>query len=249
MIRFHFLLRPIDQVMPWEDGLHWFALTDGWYWISVGDVQLLRYTPATARTYRMEDIHPYVDYFVVRLWEDLLVLTPQVLRPVPADLLPFIAADPSHWHHRVDDLDPDHPANAAVSWHEEHVLDCGYLRQPPYIRMWRTVADADTVTVAWSHRTDADIRFTAPVTGRADVPTATFLTAVRRLDAELMGEMNARVSRLERTGPPAGVTLDLARLRAEHTERATWLGKQLRGAPREFDLAEVRDGVRFLGFL
>lgn len=249
MIRFHFLLRPVDQVEPWDSGLHWFALTDGWYWIAVDDVHLLRYTPATARQYGM-DAHPYVDYYAVRLWEDVLQIIADVLTPVPAELLDFIATDRSLWLHRIDDVDDEHPAVTAALWHGRHNLDLGYLRQPPHVRMWRTVLPgSDTVTVAWSHRIDSDIRYTAPVIGSHEEPTATFLTAVRRLDAELMSEMDARVSRLERTGPPAGVPLDVPALRLEHTKRSTWLASRLRTPPEPADVAEVLEGVRYLGFL
>lgn len=253
MIRFHFLLRPIDQIEPWDDGLHWFALTDGWYRIAVGDVQLLRYTPATARQYGM-DAHPYVDYYAARLWEDVLQVIADVLQPVPAELLDFIATDRALWRHRIDDVEDHHPAVTAAIWHGRHNLHLGYLRQPPHVRMWRTVltgapGGSDTVTVAWSHRVDSDIRYTAPVHGSHEVPTAAFLTAVRQLDAELMAEMHGRVSRLERTGPPAGVPLDVPALRAEHVTRSGWLASRLRTPPEPADLAEVLAGVRYLGFL
>ena len=57
-IRFRFLLRPLAEIERW----HWFGLTDGWYWVALDDVQLLRYAPSTAVTYRMAE--PYVDDFV-----------------------------------------------------------------------------------------------------------------------------------------------------------------------------------------
>ena len=37
---FEFVLRPLEEVQPWgvdEPTLHWFGLTDGWYWIEAGD--------------------------------------------------------------------------------------------------------------------------------------------------------------------------------------------------------------------
>ena len=51
------------EVRSWEatldlgdtPSLHWFGLTQGWYWIEAGGPEPL----------------PYVDYYVVRLWEDL----------------------------------------------------------------------------------------------------------------------------------------------------------------------------------
>lgn len=62
---------------PWggdQPRLHWFGLTEGWCWIRVGEHELLR----CSRLY-----HPdcYVDYYLARLWEDVIVLNPDVLEP------------------------------------------------------------------------------------------------------------------------------------------------------------------------
>lgn len=62
----------------------------GWYWLEAGGHELLH-------RIRLDDPHPYIDYYLARLWEDLNVLTPKVLEPVPDDLQPFIASDPARW--------------------------------------------------------------------------------------------------------------------------------------------------------
>ncbi|XVU21087.1 DUF5984 family protein [Actinoplanes sp. CA-054009] len=44
MIRFRFELYPLDEVSPWggeQPRLHWFGLTEGWYWIEIGGHELL----------------------------------------------------------------------------------------------------------------------------------------------------------------------------------------------------------------
>ncbi|WP_123601984.1 DUF5984 family protein [Micromonospora sp. Llam0] len=51
-IRFQFQLRPLDQVHPWgrdKQTLHWFGLTEGWYWLDLNGHQLLRYSAETVR--------------------------------------------------------------------------------------------------------------------------------------------------------------------------------------------------------
>ncbi|WP_442929507.1 DUF5984 family protein [Micromonospora sp. WMMA1949] len=50
MIRFRFELYPLDEVSPWgrdQPRLHWFGLTEGWYWLEAGGQELLRRTEAT----------------------------------------------------------------------------------------------------------------------------------------------------------------------------------------------------------
>jgi hypothetical protein len=103
MIRFAFELRPLAAIRPWTDArgedphLSWFGLTDGWCWIETGQEQLFRYDDATLSTWRAEGFEagrPYVDYQVVRLWEDALAVLPHVLEPVPDVLRSFVARDP-----------------------------------------------------------------------------------------------------------------------------------------------------------
>ncbi|MEW9533394.1 DUF5984 family protein [Microbispora sp. NPDC049125] len=247
MIRFRFALTPLGQVSPWgrEDRqLHWFGLTDGWYWIELTGQELLRYSPETLQQCRTDHPavqRPYVDYYVARLWEDINEMTPTVLQPVPTDLLDFVASVPDSWR----PMDSDE-ALIAAEWHAEHALDLGYIRQPPRIRAWRTVSDNfDTVTVTWRHDDDGDIRFTADPAGQVVIPTESFLTAVRQLDHELMTAMERRTRVLERTGPPGGVRLDLDALRAEHVNRAAWLAQRLQQEPAT-DWAAVCTGAEEL---
>jgi hypothetical protein len=260
VIRFRFALAPLDQVAAWgreSPELHWFGLTEGWYWIELAGTELLRYSPETLQLHRGDGPgahHPYVDHYVARLWEDLGSLSPAVLQPVPADLLEFIASEPEDW--TADSSTPDgdlsdilledDAALAAVTWYDGHVLDLGYLRQPPRIRAWRTVGDdVDIITLTWRHSDDGDIRFAADPFGSASMPSTSFLDAVRELDHDLMLSMAERIGELERAGPAPGVRLDLDRLRAEHLDRMAWLGRRLRAEPAT-GWDEIRAGARHL---
>lgn len=241
MLRFRFRLRPLDEVVPWGDPprLHWFGLTDGWYWIEADGYELLRRT-------RRDDPLPYVDYQVVRLWEDVNALTPTATEPVPDDLLPFVSSDPETWV--CDWLDyvggpdaPDHPVVAAALWHGEHYLDLGYLLNPPRLRFWRAVAGhSDEVTLDWRHEDDG------PAV-RLSFPTADYLAAVRTLDRELIATMRQRVEELERRGGLPGIDIDLPGLRREHDIRARGLSRSLDRTPNT-DWGAVREGAgRLLG--
>jgi hypothetical protein len=242
MITFRFELYPLDEVSPWGDDrptLHWFGLTEGRYWLEAGGHQLLRRAPLD---------HPYVDYHLARLWEDVNALTRVVLEPVPADLQPFIASDPAQWacdpldfviagdEDGFDDVDPnapDHPVITAANWHGEHYLYLGYLQNAPDLRFWRTVRDdRDEITLDWQH--EDDVRFT--------VPTSAYLDAVHTLDRGLMTAMRQRVEELERRGGLPGVDLDLAGLRREHEDRAHRLARILDRAPKT-DWDAVRQGA------
>jgi hypothetical protein len=251
MIRFRFELCPLDEVSPWgrdQPNLNWFGLSEGWYWLEIDGHELLRRT-------RLEDPHPYVDYYLARFWEDVTVLTPDVLEPVPADLQPFISSETAQWVcHPLefvadgdDDPDtPDHPVVTAASWHGEHYLDFGYLRNAPRLQFWRTVCgDRDEITVDWRHQDDGEIGFTVGPAARFRLSTAAYLDAVRTLDRELMNTMRQRVEELEHRGGLPGVEVDVSGLRQDHEDRAHWLDRSLDRSPKT-DWDSVRQGARRL---
>ncbi|MQY10336.1 hypothetical protein SRB5_04430 [Streptomyces sp. RB5] len=227
MIRFR--LRPLDRIEPWGDEtpkLHWFGLSDGWYWLEAGSHELLRYTGP--------DDPPYVDYYVARLWEDLREILPTVLEPVPADLVTFIADDVPPWG---DDEITD-AVLAAYSWHGEHWLNLGYLSSAPRLRFWRTTDDGDTVTLDWRRSPG----FTGPATARIAVPTEDFRAAVREFDDAFLAAMAERVREVVAAGGVPGVEIDLDRLRREHRTRVAPVPE--RSARTDWEL--VRAGVREL---
>jgi hypothetical protein len=253
MIRFRFGLSPLGEVSPWggnQPSLHWFGLTEGRYWIQVGEHELLRYS-------RLDHPDCYIDYYLARLWEDVIVLTPDVLEPVPADLQPFITSQPTQWTHdpwalgvdgdeELDPTAPERPAVTAATWHGQRDLDFGYLRNPPRLRLWRTVrGDRDAITVDWRHDDDGEIGFTAGSAVRVSIPTADYRQAVHTLDRDLMAAMRQRIEELDRRGGPAGVTVDVAELRRDHDNRARWRTRNLNRTPTT-DWDPVRQGARHL---
>ncbi|MEU7479780.1 DUF5984 family protein [Lentzea sp. NPDC042327] len=221
MIRFHFQLTPLSDVEPWgERRLHWFALTDGRYWIEVDGHKLFHHRSSP------------VDYYVVRLWEDIQEVLPSALEPVPADLVGHLTGDA--W--------PGADEEAAVDWYSGHFMNTSYLRAGPSILWWRSVADQDTITVDWRHPVDSGVDCTVPRRGRVSVPTESFLQAVETFDRELMVAMERRIAEVEAGGVAADVQLDLEQLRREHQQRSGAMAAALRRTPGT-DWAAVREGV------
>jgi hypothetical protein len=92
-MQFHFQLVPLAEVAPWGEkrkSLHWFGLTDGYFWVDVAGQELFRYSQAVLnhwqQCYPAERDLPYTNYNIARYWEDLLEMLPAVLDPVPDDL-------------------------------------------------------------------------------------------------------------------------------------------------------------------
>ncbi|MFF2551245.1 DUF5984 family protein [Nocardia sp. NPDC058058] len=253
MIRFRFELTPLEEVHPWgsvSPNLHWFGLTEGLYCLDVGGVELLRFTDRTMNWLTGQGDRsplPWVDYYVVRLWEDMLGVLPYILEPVPADLVDFIVTGPSVAAD-LDDSMLDNPViEAAWDASGERGVDTSYLRFGPTLWWCRTLDPVDTVTLGWRTTEDpeGEIAFTAPLSGRVSVDTAEFMDAVADFDRRLFESMRVRVDRLAETGPPAGVELDIDHLMWEQRDRRTWLPRALaRQVSTDWDA--VRAGAALL---
>ncbi|MFB6724083.1 DUF5984 family protein [Kribbella sp. NPDC056345] len=224
LLRFRFELRAVGEVAPWgrdELTLHWFGLTEGWYWVEAGGVRLLRFAA--------DHEIPYVDYYVVRLWEDLLAVLPAAVEEVPADLVGFVESDGSEWKDTESDV-----ADLAMEWWGSRSVYFGYLREAPSLRCWRI---GDQVILDWK----APANFAEPRTVRTTVAVAEFVAAIKDLDAALITAMDARIAEVE-AAPPAGIALDLTQLRSEHRDRAGWLARA-RSRVLTTDWIAVRQGA------
>src|SRR5687768_14423788 len=93
-----FSLAPLEEITPWGNegalSLSWFGFSLGRYRLKFGPDYLLNYSDEAVRliAQRYPDVYPgpWVDYQVVRLWEDLIRLVPYVVRPVPDELAPLM---------------------------------------------------------------------------------------------------------------------------------------------------------------
>ena len=142
-IEFDFWLRPVEDIEPWEvegrQRLHWFALSDGYYRITIGGKDLFEYdavslkrlgwaTPAAPSGF--ED---GVDYQVARLFHDLTSLLPLVDGDiVPEHAARRLATPGSRAKLETllggaSDHDPE-LLDEATGWLNSRCLDSGHLR-------------------------------------------------------------------------------------------------------------------------
>jgi hypothetical protein len=207
-----------NPVIRRESGelMHWFGLTDGRYWIDTGDREIFR----TANG-------EYVDYYVVRLWEDVLEILPHVLEPLPSPLLERIR-DLPHWLEfcvavekwlstDCDSEEEDETswdlAYLATGWFGNRRLDTGYLKNPPHVWFWR---EGEEILLSWKcfpPRSGEGIAWSAG-DGQIRVSIERFITEVLSFHEALMKEMDALVERLSRA---CGAEADA--LRQDHERR------------------------------
>lgn len=264
---FQFQLALVIDIAPWttpsrgnEKSLHWFGLTDGCYWLEVGGTELLRYSQPLldhwAREYPKARLSPYVNYYVVRLWEDILGMLPAVLEPIPEDLMAYIRpggvwgswaaweqwSNRAHvWMDAVEDDSWEFFGNATAWWGERR-LDTGYLSAGSAIWFW---SQADCVHIRWDN-TDLCVEglpVWANMSGESELSATEFVAEVRSFDARLIQAMAERVDEVRQDWPHPEVRLDWNDLRKEHRRRSTFCAECLIQPPRQTNWDEVRQAL------
>lgn len=262
-LRFEFRLDPLPDVRPWGDEkltLHWFALTQGWFWITVGETELFRYSRAAQEYWTKEypqhaPALPYEEYYVVRYWEDLQQILPVVLDPVPDDLVRRVSnravweewrQKAWAWQEQQDNETAWDVWYAAVGWWDGRAWDAGHLVHPPHLHLW---TQDDTFHLRWENRDVLvnDIPVWEAGAGEAVLPTRDFIAAALSFNDRLLTAMAERIEMLTQTGPPPRVDLDMAALQQSQVKRATWYPNALLPFTREkrrvHDWETVREAI------
>jgi hypothetical protein len=220
----HFELRELSPVEPWGDRtsglrLHWFGLTDGWYDVQIGKHRLFQTDDGDARG---------IDYYVVRLWEDLIEILPDVLVEIPVELADRLGDGNAwmSWTERAFEIDePTDLYEAALSWWNARQLDSGHLRGAPTIAFWRS---GEALHLRWrSHPRAAGEPVWPSPNGEATIAFSSFRDEVVRFDRALIDSMATRVEQVAHNWSRAEIEIDIEQLRQEQADRATWLERAL----------------------
>jgi hypothetical protein len=219
---------------------------DGWFWMTVGDGELFR---TRERPRERPSGFAYVDYQVVRLWEDVLELLPRAIAPVPSDIakrlesiedwLTWFAGFSDRLAEPATEVDAD-PYELAAKWATDRWLDTAYLVRGPRIFFWRT---DDTMHVAWEnrHRIDDDAEpIWSNAKGHVSMTIEDFVHEVRDFDDRLMAAMAERIASVQTSWPHPGVIIDLVQLDHEQEQRSTWLSVLCKPRPRRTGTPSAR---------
>lgn len=227
---FRFALKPIDKVQPWgTEGdlrLHWYGLTDGYYFIEVGEHRILWYSEAACQEQGWDfsatpaGFEFAADYQVVRLLEDIAEILPAILEPVPDDIASILATADSQraWTELVETWDWQDDTEAALLWLNDRTLDTGYLRAGPRPTFWRV---GDTIKLRCDNRNTLldGVNIWSSTLVEYELPAAEFAAAVEIFAAALLLQMDERTKRVESGWAPKGVRVDSVDLRREHKSR------------------------------
>lgn len=255
-----FRLDPLESLRPWasrggrEPELGWFLLSRGRFRFTLGDHRLFEYAEAGAAPMHSEHDEPrtrrWVSYDLVRPWEDLLELLPNVLRPVGAELATLMRLDESTWERFVAEafdlaesggLDP-HSVETLSDWQGARVFDNGYLAPSAKFWLW---SEGDVVEARWDNTRAAidGVPVWTATRGSVRMSTAEFVDGVAAFDKAFLAAMDERVVRIRREGGLPGFHIDLDALAREHEERAGRAARS-RSIRPEVAIGEVERAAR-----
>jgi hypothetical protein len=260
---FDFHLSPLDEVQPWgkppDLSLSWFGFTEGSYRLQVGSEFLLNYSDQIVNHWAEKSAYiksdPFVDYYVVRLWEDILDLLPDALEPLPKEISKFFEKDEKAWFqwendaltwadHQSDEDQALEVFELAVWWQRDRRLDAAYLQNSPRIWIWST---EESVIISWDN-TDIlldDIQVWSAPQGHYCIQRDEFLHEVRDFHSKLIGEMAGRVDQVCDRWGRTEIQVDKAHLKYEQQDRQTWLARAL-NKPASTDWANVLAAIEVI---
>lgn len=253
---FEFNLKPLQKVMPWRDQtneyLHWFGLTDGCYHMNLGDVQLFRYSDEILHFWSKEfpDVdyinEPYMDYQVVRLYEDVLSILADVIQPVPDEVYSYITTleEQKNWEKTIseiievsyEDNDKWDAYDNATEWlFYRRLLGLG---GGPNIIIWRI---KDTIHIRWDNESikQDNIPVWAAKTGEYQMPVKRFILEVESFHNRLINEMQSRLEEIEKDNPLPHIKIDIPELLIEQEERTHFLDTALKRQPHVKNWSKV----------
>jgi hypothetical protein len=230
----YFLKNPAD-IRPFgrepDTSMHWFGLTDGYYWLTVGDKTLFEYTDEINRQWGKNDL-PYPDYNIVRLLEDLSELFAVIAESIPVELYQMaksydslydLYAKASRWLDQFEDEGDDEAHldtyETTIRWLTSRRLDSGHLKQGPHISFFRC---EDRLSIVWKCdlNNDDGIPVWTAGNGEIEIPYQQFVDEVKEWGMKFFNSMQDQVGKaVERDW--GATQLDKARLIEEQKERIT----------------------------
>jgi hypothetical protein len=248
-----FELTPIEQVVPWgvtgNLSLHWFGLTDGQYWINVGEDRLFEYSDPA----RHNDGKRYCDYQVARLFEDVMEMLPTILDPVPKDIRRYVSGHSgrewmkSYEYWAEQNLGADAGSeiwdihDRAILLLSGRHLSTMHLSPSTSILMW---SDDDNVHIEWDNSDkyiDGVLAWSATV-GSFHLTREQFVIEVNAFQTKLFAEMHSRIEQVAAGGLRPDIQIDLPGLIAENERRQIEFAKVLgKNAGTSWD--EIRSAV------
>lgn len=265
MALFEFSLTPLEKVSGWGPlasssklSLSWFGLTQGCYSIDLPGTRIFQlsrmYLESAPDQETDQGAHAdCIEYYVVRLWEDLLQLLPEVLLEVPDWAYDLISTPEAQvrwleslsWVLDADDDELYELYSQATHWFGFRKLDTGYFIEGP--RVW-LFNHRGAIHLSWDNSgpVEASVQRWSASSGVFSLPIDGFLNEVDSFDRRLMSAMAERVSLVRSDNLFPCMEIDLDGLLIEHEKRTKELARAKNTRPQNVDWKAAFDANKQL---
>ncbi|MCE9526134.1 MAG: DUF5984 family protein [Planctomycetales bacterium] len=253
---FNFTLVPVENVQPWGEpgnlNLHWFGLTAGQYWIEAGEASLLEYSKQVREKFGDPR---YCEYYVARLYEDVMEMVPYVLEPIPPVIVPYISGISGQaweatfraWMESHD----EQPLNdrfwkivdAESRLTNPRYMITNYLSPPAKIIMW---SDESMVHIEWENRDKLfkGVQAWSAVQGAFALPREKFVSEIQSFHSRLMEQMTVRVDQVLAGALSPEIQIDLVDLQREHEFRSLPIDRTIARSMQPTDWRRVHEAIQ-----
>jgi Family of unknown function (DUF5984) len=211
--------------------ISWFYLTDGDYWMSVGEETLYEHTAEVAEACGVKG-SIYTDYYVVRFLEDFTGIFADLAESIPDNLHEIIRSSDSINEFRNKagtcyELKDDDDSTAddilidkyftATEWIGARNLRASHLKEGPYINFFRK---RDKVSIVWEcdFKDENGVPVWTAGNGSLDMRFDDFIKEVESWGELFFASMDLQIEKAFKLD--WGTTkIDKVRIREEHEER------------------------------
>lgn len=240
---FEFKLTPLLKISGWRDEnaelcLHWFGLTDGYYFINVGEEQLFRYSKDIIEHWSksnpdLKNSGVFFNYQVSSIYEDLLSILPNILQAVPSEIFDYISTIKKQkmWSEKLknifestDSEEIDKTYYLASEWLNHRYLQG--LGGGPNIWFIRA---GDFIYIRWNNESInyKGIQVWSSTLGEYCLSVEEFMKEVKFFHLRLIDNMNERVQYIATCNPLPHIKIDVPQLIKEQNERKESLDNAL----------------------
>lgn len=234
---FNFQLKHPDSI-HWGNSMHWFALTDGEYWIDMGDVKLYEYNKALLTEIDAEK-HTYLDYYIVRFIEDFTNLFENISESIPDRFYEIVKKHSTlddyrseifSWFDKATDQSTDDEAfydeyELMKRWIYSRNLTALHMKGGPVIGFYR---NGGKISVVWDTdaKTENSTRFWTAESGQMEMDYSAFIMQVEDFGLRFFSAMDKQVD-IALYKDWGDIEIDKYRLFDEHKERKMEFEKKL----------------------
>jgi len=235
MILIKHKLKKIEEIIPWgneKDGyyLHWFGLTDSYYWISISQIELFRYSDEFLAKQHLKNEPPYVDYQFARIMDDFLSIFNKVVVPIPDRVFNYIDSLDKFkefqlalklwlnekWNEEDDQYDEIYiPAS---EWIYDRRLDSGYLIGGPDIYFFY---NSGKIFIRWdcSYETEDGVKMWNEPRGEFVLDYNEFVIEILNSFDEFWSVMDARIDEVISRWKKPNIHIDKELLIKNHDDQ------------------------------